>query len=167
MTSPFPPELAPLTSTLVGVHWLKTIPGLPTQQINTTLPSKQNGTHNYAVWADTGFIQVSVASGSPHLDLPVGEPVLDIVTWATSATSKKIPWRQANDLAARIIAATYDPAVMRPSRRRVPTPPGYPDARVTSAYATTDPRQVDGDEAHLGGYQFDLKVHYVAIPVQE
>ncbi|OLT26537.1 hypothetical protein BJF83_20850 [Nocardiopsis sp. CNR-923] len=159
-SQPVPTGFLP-TTTRVAIDWLKTIPGLPAEQINTALPTTQDGAVNYEPWVEHGFVQVGIgAGGGPMMDLPVNEPVVTLTCWAASLHSKKPQWGKANDLAVVIIHATYERRFLGP----IATRPGYEDVRVFSAYATGDPLEVQGESSHHVGYEFDLALRWVRDP---
>src|SRR3546814_2650085 len=90
------------TNELVGIHWIKSITGIPANSVGTTLPADNS------TWEASGFIQVQMASGNPDLYLPMNQPVLQVDCWAAKPNSEKPPWGKANNLAELIKAATYE-----------------------------------------------------------
>lgn len=151
------------TSQIVGMDWLKTVPGLPSQQIGTTLPRTREGAMNFTPWVDTGFVQVNVTGGTPMAELEVGEPVFTITCWAVQANSKKPPVWESNDLCQRIISATQNYRSHRRLLGRLATRPAYEDVIVNGVWATTDPIEVEGDQAHMAGHSFDLAMRWTRI----
>jgi len=152
---PLPPN-----STLATIWWLKTVDGLPVDQIGTTLPKTRDGHVNLDLWVEHGFIQVNPTGGAPMTDIPVGEPVMGITCWAAHPNSKKPQWGRANGLASLVIQATYEHRYLG----RVALPDPYYDVRVFSAYPTTEPVPVEHDEAHAVAFRFDLAVRWVVAP---
>ncbi|ONH62414.1 hypothetical protein CcI49_03270 [Frankia sp. CcI49] len=134
------------TTDLVAVAWLRTVPGVPAQQVATTLPA------DAANWAATGFVQVAVVGGSPNPHLPVRAPVVAVSCWACAPRqSGKPPWGKASSLAEAVRAGTWGAA-----GRVVELPVGGLRARVLEAYVLTEPRRVPDDEAGYARYDLDL-----------
>lgn len=142
------------TNELVAIHWAKTLGGLPSQQIGTTLPADNS------TWAASGFVQVGLAAGRPGMYLPVNEPVIQWTCWAHTPDSGKPPWRRANRLAEILKAATYEPS----NYKVVSTPAAYEDARVMEAHPLTEPRRVTGDDARFAGFTLDMQLYWVVSP---
>lgn len=144
---------------LVAVAWVKGIAGVPPSGVGTTLPGDNT------TWAASGFAQVSgPVGGTPDMDVPLHRPVMQVDTWACNLGSAKPPWGKANQLAELIMAGCYgrgdDP---EPAGRLVTLPPGYQNARVLAAYATTQPRRNQiVDNARFARYTFDLQLHWTA-----
>ncbi|WP_406444557.1 hypothetical protein OHB14_36745 [Streptomyces sp. NBC_01613] len=132
------------TPELVAEAWLKTVVG---DIVATTLPKpRADGTLS---WADSGFVTLVVAGGTPNLYVPLREPVVGVDCWATNPQSQKPPWNKAACLAEAIQAACYDhPAIPQ----RVTLPAGYPQAQVLSAYTTGDHRRVPDDPSSYAHY---------------
>lgn len=139
---------------LVAVSWAKTLPGLPSQQINTLLPADNS------TWTASGFVQVAVAAGQPGMYLPVNAPVIQWTCWAVNPNSGKPPWGKANGLAETLKAATYEPS----NYGVVTTRSGYEDARVMEAHPVTEPRRVTGDDGRFAGYTLDMQLFWVRNP---
>lgn len=142
------------TNELVGIHWIKSLAGIPTNSVGTTLPADNS------TWEASGFIQVQMASGNPDLYLPMNQPVLQIDCWAAKPNSEKPPWGKANNLAEIIKAATYDKQYWGP----LTLPATHENARVLGSVAVTEPRRVLGDEARFANYTFDLQLIWVRNP---
>lgn len=84
---------------LVTRAWLKTVPGLPVNQIGTTLP-QDNST-----WSASGFVQLIVTGpGTSSKYFGYRAPVVTIHTWATNPDSQNPPWGKACDLAELVWA---------------------------------------------------------------
>lgn len=138
------------TNELVAIHWAKTLPGLPSDQIGTTLPSDNT------TWAASGFVQVQTAAGQPGVYLPYNAPVMQWTCWAHNPASGKPPWGKANALAEALKAATYGPA----HYGGVATPAAFEDARVMEAHPLTEPRRVRGDDARYAAFTLDMQIFW-------
>lgn len=142
------------TNELVAVTWLKTLPGLPANSVNTTLPA------DVSTWAENGFVQVTLAGGSPDMYTPQNQPVFQIDCWATNPNSEKPPWGKANNLAEIIKATVYDKSVWGP----LTMPATHENVRVLGSVAQTEPRRVLSDEARFACYTIDLQLFWVRNP---
>ena len=141
---------------LVAQAWLRGIEGVPTNGVGTTLP-KDNST-----WAASGFVQISIASGTPDPYNPIFNPVVSIDCWACAVNSSQPPWGKANQIAAIIQMAGYGSVdSLNSPQRVVALAPQYQNARVQTAYALTEPRRIPGDDARFARYQFDMQFVYV------
>ena len=130
----------------VSVAWLKTLPGLPANQIATTLPADNSS------WAASGFVQVAGVGGTPQVHIPVFEPVVQIDCWANNVDSQKPPWGKAAHLAEVIVWATYSalqPGVFDLGANFYPP-------RLMAVYPLSEPRRVLHDEAGFARVQFDM-----------
>lgn len=139
------------TNELVAVQWIKSINGIPTNSVNTQLPADNS------TWEVSGFIQVSMAGGSPDMYTPQNQPLLQVDCWAAKPNSEKPPWGKANNLAEIIKAACYDKRYWG----HLAMPPTHENVRVLGSVATTEPRRVQGDEARFACYTFDLQLFWV------
>jgi hypothetical protein len=139
------------TNELVGVHWIRSIEGIPTNQVNTDLPADNT------TWEVSGFVQVTLAGGSPDVYTPQNQPVFQVDCWAAKPNSEKPPWGKANNLAEIIKAACYDKRYWG----FLALPATHQNARVLGSVATTEPRRVQGDEARFACYTFDLQLFWV------
>jgi hypothetical protein len=134
------------TPDLVAVTWLKSVAGLPTNQIATTLPADNSS------WATSGFVQVTAIGGNPGREVPFWQPAIQIDCWANNPNSQKPPWGKAGHLAATIQWATYgarQPGVLALGGTFHPT-------RLMSVYPLTEPRRILSDEAGFARVQIDL-----------
>ena len=131
---------------LVAVTWLKTLTGLPANQIATSLPADNS------TWAASGFVQAATVGGTPNRDVPTYSPVIQVDCWANNVNSQKPPWGKAGHLAAVIQWATYgarQPGVLG-------MPDGFYPVRLMSVYPITEPRRILGDESAFARVQLDL-----------
>lgn len=84
---------------LAARAWLKTVPGLPVNQIGTTLPQ------DLSTWQSTGYVQVITSGpGSSSKYFGYRAPVITAHCWAVKVGGQKPPWGKAADLAECIRA---------------------------------------------------------------
>lgn len=133
---------------ILSVAWLKlAVPGVG---VATSLPRVAD---TPALRTD-GFVRVLTVGGSPDLYVPMRAPVVTAECWAAPAVegSDKVPWGRANSLAEAVVAATYDLALMD----RVLDLGAYPDVRVRTVTALSEPRRAENDPANFARYDVDL-----------
>jgi len=148
------------TNDLVAISWIKTLDGIPSSKVATTLPLNPKDPNDNSSWEASGFITVMTVGGQPQRHLPVRQPVVQVTCWATNTASGKPPWGKANELAATIVEACYEQS----NFGRVATPAAFEDVRVMSAYPLVEPYRVPGDGARFAIYRFDLAMHWVRVP---
>ena len=90
-----------MTPEQVAVAWLKTVDGIDSTKVATSLPGDP------AVWGATGFVTVAVVGGTPGDHVPLYRPVVSVTAWATTPGSAKPPWGRAGSMAGAIVWATY------------------------------------------------------------
>jgi len=137
----------------VGVHWLRTIPGVPAEQINTTVPEKSPD------FEENGFIQVSLVSGSMHPNFHQFSSLLQTDTWAYQSRSKRPPWYKAASLASEITMACPSAA-----RSHLVLPHNYVPVRVFSVLVEVGPMRFPSD-AEFARYRLDLRMYWT--PLEE
>jgi len=143
------------TSELVFVAWLKGVPGLPTEQIGTTLPTDASR------WPD-GFLQVAVVGGSNRPDLPVRRPVMRVSCWV--AGGKKPRFGEANVLADAVVAGTHGEDGHGQTGRRVHIATGsYAPAQVMSVFPVGIPMRVTDDPSGYARYDVDIELHWTTV----
>src|SRR4051794_31817673 len=135
------------TAELVAVHWLRGVPGIPVNQVNTTLPAKN------AEFGENGFVQVQVYAGSMDFDTYMNSSVVQVDCWAYNPNSLKVPWGKANQLAEIIKFGT------RSANRMVTLPTNYAQALVRSVIVRTDARRIVNDE-DFARYSLDLTFNW-------
>ncbi len=126
--------MRPANSELAAISWLKTIPGLPVNQIGTTLP--QDNT----TWGASGFIQpIIVGKGSSSKYYGYRAPVVVVHCWAVNPTGQTPPWWKANELAEKIYAHLLldDNGV-----ENLDTRTGYRRIRVLQAWEVEEPKRI-------------------------
>jgi proteasome lid subunit RPN8/RPN11 len=140
---------------LVAQAWLRGISGLPTNGIGTTLPSDNS------TWSASGFVQIESAGGVPALDVPVYRPLITVRCWANRSGSARPDWGKANQLAEIVKISGYGTVdSVGPAARIVQLAPNFQNARVMAAYATTEPRRVNSDEARFAQYSLEMQFVY-------
>ncbi len=149
-----------IDSTVVMATWLRTIPGIPDDKINTVLPAAE-------LWAATGFVQVvGAVGGTPWLDAPVREPVIEVDTWGCRVNSERPDWGKASALMELIMAAVTDPRTSVDVR--------FPMAgrlvRILSCWPVSEPRKqltgVDqGDPASYARWMVDIQMMWTSVPL--
>lgn len=123
-------------SELAAIAWLKTVPGLPVNQIGTTLP--QDNT----TWASSGYVQVIVTGvGSSSKYFGYRAPVFTIHCWAVNIDNKQTPpWGKACDLAESIYEALL---VQGNGIENVVLPvTGAPDIRILQTWVIDEPKRL-------------------------
>jgi hypothetical protein len=113
----------PVNSELVAVAWVKSVPGVPADKVAGTLPPRD-------AWQDTGFVTIdAIVGGTPHPDIPLYRPVIQLSFWAARADSSMTPpWGAAFILSEYVKRATE---VDSPYRSAVLTiPHGFEQALV-------------------------------------
>jgi hypothetical protein len=111
-------------------------------------------------WGDTGFVQCGNLGGAVNPNVPLRTPVVSLDVWAVQVGSKRAPWGRAYAIAETIVAATYDTGVIDAydTHRVVTLPTGYPSARVTAFYATTEPSRRPSDQSDYAHVGFDVAI---------
>jgi hypothetical protein len=120
---------------LAARAWLKTVPGLPSNQIGTTLPQDQTS------WASTGYIQVITSGpGSSSAYFGYRAPVTTAHFWAVNLNSQQPPWGKCSDLAESLWAELIkdDNGTERLSLGVA----GAPDIRVLQAWPVDEIRRL-------------------------
>ena len=136
------------TAEMMAVAWLKTVDGIPSDKVATSLPGDNS------TWAASGFIQVSVAGGTPQSHVPLYAPVIQVDCWANNANSQKPPWGKAGHLAGAIQWATYSQGAQVGV---LPMLDDFYDVRVTTVRCVSEPRRIPGDDAGFARVQLDLE----------
>lgn len=127
--------LHPITD-VVSQAWLQL--AAPGVHVDDELPTVQN----YPALRTVGAIRtVTIPGGGPEADVPMRHPVVTAECWvAPSEVTAKTTWNRAGQLAGRLVAATYEPALMAV---RLELPGEYADVRVHTVIALTEPTRVD------------------------
>lgn len=142
------------TTELVAITWLKGVETLPVGQIGTTLPADESKYPN-------GFVQVLGVGGTPNPNTPMRRPVVRVSCWMPSASKPR--YGEANDLAERVISATYGDDGHGQTGRLVTLPGKYAPAMVHAAYPVGEPVRVN-DPNGFARYDVDIAFHWTAVP---
>jgi len=145
------------TNDLVAVQWLRTLPTLVADVIATQLPSDETK------WAANGAVVVPAhVGGTPHRNMALRRPVMQVETWGTVPGSDKLPWGIPNQLCEQIRAGTYDRTSFGRALFITAGSVQYPLARVKSARFLTEPRRIWSDAGDYAGYLFNLELQWVS-----
>jgi hypothetical protein len=109
-------------------------------------------------WAGVGFVQPTAITGPINPDVPIRTSAVSLDVWAANPNSKKPPWGQAFAVAETIIAATYDLGDSYDTHTVVTLPDGYPNARVTGFWASTEPSRRPSDPSDYARVGFDCVI---------
>lgn len=141
------------TNALVAVAWLgQRVDGLAPGMVATRLP------RDLAAWADLGFVQATVISGTPDVDVPIRRPLVQIDAWAHSPDGVKPPVNKAARLAELVRVATE----LSTAKYSTPVemPANYAGAIVLSAYVVTEPYEVTDDPSGFARISLDLVLEW-------
>lgn len=108
-------------------------------------------------WPNEEFIQIMRVGGSPDIDVPRFNPVMSVNCFARKANSLNPPWGQANELAMRVVTATYKIHYATHAAVRLTMPTGYGLARVHSVYPVSEVNRVPSDPSQYACYTVDLQ----------
>lgn len=142
------------TSRLVAAGWLQmAVPGV---QVGKELPAASDELRA------NGFLRVPVVGGSVDQDVAFYSPVIGVQCWWPPALrSEWNRWTRAEQLAARVVEATFDPALMGV----VIDLSGLGDigrARVHDVTALGIPQEGEDDPSDWGRYDVDLLINWTA-----
>lgn len=120
-------------SELAAIAWLKTVPGLPVNQIGTTLP--QDNT----TWAASGYVQVIVVGkGRSSAYYGYRAPVIQAHCWAVNPDKQNPPWGKACDLAEMI----YEHLLADNGVENLDTRTGFRKVRILEAWEIEEPKRI-------------------------
>lgn len=141
------------TNALVAVAWLsQRVEGLTSGMVATRLP------RDLSAWADLGFVQATVITGTPDVDVPIRRPLVQVDAWAHSPDGVKPPVNKAARLAELVRVATELPTARYSSP--VEMPANYAGAVVLSAYVVTEPYEVTDDPSGFARMSLDLVLEW-------
>jgi len=121
--------------------------------VATSLPTDTSG------WGSTGFIVVTVAGGTPAVDLPIRRPLIQMSCWAVNPGSQRPPWGKADQLAQVVIDACY--ASTGKTRDVTWTQGGQAvTARVLGAVAVSEPTRLYSDDASYAHVRVDVRLDW-------
>lgn len=158
--------MRPANAELAAIAWLKTVPGLPVNQIGTTLPQDKT------TWASTGFIQpIIVGRGSSSMYYGYRAPVVMVHCWATNPAKQTPPWWKANELAEDLYAHLLKD---NNGVENLDTKTGYRKVRVLQGWCIEEPKRIPwgfpsgqgsfvdpGDDAH---YTVSFQMAWAELP---
>lgn len=144
---------APLlpTTSEVGKAWLMlaTVGGV---HVDDDLPTLAE----LPALATVGAIRLTGTGGSPDRYTPMRSPILTAECWvAASDTTRRRAWHLAGQLAERLVASTYDPALMGVV---VDLPGDYRSARVHTVTALSDPDRIEDEGSGWVRVDLDLEL---------
>jgi hypothetical protein len=147
----------PVSTELVLIAWLGTIPGITPAMVDYALPGKTE------LWKDTGFITVGPAFGGGHEDpeLPVRESLIEIQCYGVNPGTLNPNYQIASDLAELVVRACEED---HKCNEELVTRDGYRRARVTAVWVIRDPERILDEAASYGRYDLDLAVRWIEIP---
>jgi hypothetical protein len=145
------------TTKLVVIGWLKLAVSGP--GVDTDLPD-QNDVDQAAAYAAVqtdGFLRIAMAGGSPDPDVPMRQPVVQVESWFAPRPDRtaRSPRTSAEQLANRVLNATYDPALMG-QVIDLSSVGNYQPARVHTVTALTEPDEVEEDSSNWSRFDVDL-----------
>lgn len=143
------------TPELVAIHWIKGVPGIPADMVNSTVPER-----SYR-FAESGFIQVQSGGGTRDVETTMRNSNMLVGSWAYNAGSQKVPWGKANQLLERILQHALDDAN---AARVVRLPAEYQDARVREVYPIGEPLRVPNEEDFA---RYSMTLVFAWTPVQK
>jgi len=111
-----------------------------------------------AAWADLGFVQASVVTGTPDVDVPIRRPLVQIDAWAHSPDGVKPPVNKAARLAELVRVATELPTAKYSTP--VAMPANYAGAVVLSVWPASEPAEVTDDPSGFARITFDLELRW-------
>lgn len=150
--SPLPAGPYYPTNALVAVAWLgQRVAGLAPGMVATRLP------RDLSTWADLGFVQATVVTGTPDVDVPIRRPLVQVDAWAHSPDGVKPPVNKAARLAELVRVATEDGAQYG---KPVAMPANYAGAVVLSAYVVTEPYEMTDDPSGFARISLDLVLEW-------
>lgn len=145
--------LAP-TTYVVATTWLRN--AVPGPRVGDILPAVDD-----ALRAD-GFLLVRPVGGTPDRYVPLSSPVFTVECWVAPSAggAPNAPWNQAGELAAQVLAATYDLSLCR--RYDLSSVGNYGPARVLTAMAVGEPHRVPNDPGGFARLDLDLQLTWRA-----
>jgi hypothetical protein len=153
------PLLLP-TTRFVAAGWLQlAVPGVG---VGTELPDpgEQDQAAAYAAARTNGFMRTAQVGGSPHRYVPMREPVVQVECWfPPPASGKQASWARAEQLANRVVAATYERSLMG-RLIDLSTVGNYAPARVHTVIALSEPDPVEEDDSDWSRFDVDLEFRW-------
>jgi hypothetical protein len=148
----------PPSNEQVAVKWLQGIPALG-GLVATVLPSALSD------WAETGFVTVGGAGGTPHMYLPIARPVVSVHFWAVTVSGSRPPWGAAHDLYSHVRHDDYGVLDYdNIGRALTGFPAKYTNARAQTVNFLGEPERRPGDPGDFAEYVANLEIQWVPIP---
>lgn len=153
-------------SELAVQAWLKTVPGLPVNQIGSTLPQDQT------TWGSTGFVQyIITGTGLSNRYYGYRVPVVTTHCWAVNLNGQSPPWGIAADLAESI----YKELLVEGNGREnlSLSVAGAPKVRVLQAWVLQEPKRIPWgfpaakgfvDPGNAAHYTIDFQIAWAELP---
>jgi hypothetical protein len=144
---------------LVGVAWLKTVPGLDPTAVATRLP-KTGGEVDVTKLRTSGFVVWrsglgGVSSGKLRRAIGVAE------FWAApDAGSSQVPWGRASDITEAVYAELSDEFSTVANAVTVTLPGDYHPARVHTVRALGEPQKVEGDPSGFARFDINIEINW-------
>lgn len=140
---------------LVAQAWLTG--AVPGPRVGDVLPPAD------AALRTDGFLRIHVVGGGVDPDVPLRGPVVAVECWVAppDGGTPQPPWLQAEALAARVLAATYDPA-QRSQRVDLSAIGSITPARVLTVTALGEPQRVPDPAAGFARLDLDLLITWRA-----
>lgn len=151
------------TTTLVAVGWLKM--AVPGPAVGTDLPDPDDPAQAaaYVAMQTDGFLRIANVGGSPDLYLPMRAPVEQVECWFPPPAGRTAgaARSRAEQLANRVLNATYDPALMG-QVIDLSTVGSYAPVRVHTVSAFTEPDEVEADKSDWSRFDVDIELLWSA-----
>lgn len=141
------------TNSLVAVAWLsQRVPGITPAMVATSLP------RDSSTWSSLGFVQATVITGTPDVDVPIRRPLIQVDLWAMTPDSARPPLAKAANLAELVRVATE----LETARYSSPVtmPANYAGAIVLSAYVASEPAEIPDDPSGYAHFTMDLRLEW-------
>lgn len=147
------------TTPLVAAGWCQlAVSGVAA---GTELPDQEDAASYAALRAD-GFMRITGVGGDPGMYVPMRNPVVQVECWLAPPQGKRqASWARAEQIAARLVAATYDPALMG-VLVDLSEVGDYANAWVHTVIALTEPDRVEEDESDFARVDVDLELRWTS-----
>lgn len=141
------------TSIEVAQAWFRLV--LPGVHVDEELPKLED----HPALATAGAVRITPVGGSPDLYVPMRSPVVTAECWvAATDKTRRRAWHLAGQLAERLVAATYDRALMGVL---LDLPGDYRPARVFTASAVSEPDRVEDEDSGWARVDVDIALNWI------
>lgn len=144
------------TTEKVAVAWLSSLPDFSAAMVGTVLPAPPPA-GGPVTWASTGFLVVTTLGGASELNFPLAHPRVSVQCWAVDPDTGLPPWNFAGDMAASIGAGCQSTQGVE---QVLTLPNSDQNARLLSAYITSLPRRIYGDQGDYACMVTELALHW-------